>query len=167
MKALFATAAIVLATSASASTVTVSNTTHKDPTGFGTAFTDTSVLTFTLSTDTWVSGLLNTKGALTATPAVDINSVTLANLTTGQTLSWSEIVAVSWNTTRVGLEQWALPTQHLSAGTWALSVSGVSYSNKQGNGYTASLELPEPGSVGLALAAVVSAFVASRRRKSA
>jgi hypothetical protein len=167
MKALFAAvAALVLATSASANTVAVSNTTHKDPTGFGTAFTD-SVYTFTLTEDTWFSGVLNTKGLLSAIPAVDINSVTLSNLTTGETISWSELIAVAWNTTRVGLEQWALSARELDAGTWTLSVSGVSYSNKQGNGYTATLEIPEPGSVSLAFAAVACALVASRRRKSA
>jgi hypothetical protein len=167
MKALFATvAALVLATSASAGTVTVSNTTHKDPTGFGTAFTDSNVYTFTLAEDTWFSGLLKTKGVLSAIPAVDINSVTLSNLTTGETISWSELVAVTWSTTRIGLEQWALSARELDAGTWTLSVSGVSYSNKQGNGYTATVELPEPGSVGLAFAAVASALFASRRRKS-
>lgn len=168
MKALFAAAAaLVLATSASAGPVTVSNTTHKDPTGFGTAFTDNNVYTFTLTEDTWFSGLLKTKGALSAVPAVDINAVTLRNLTTGETLNWSELVGINWGVKRVGLEQWSLTPHELDAGTWSLSVSGVSYSNKQGNGYTAALELPEPGSIGLAFAAVSCALVASRRRKSA
>lgn len=167
MKALLATAAIVLATSASAGTVVVSNTTHKDPTGFGTAFTDEHVFSFTLDQDTWFSGLLNTKGALGGTPAVDIQSVRLSNLTTGEVLDWSELIAVSWSAVRVGLEQWALSPRQLSAGTWDLSVSGVSYSNKQGNGFSATLELPEPGSVALAAVAVLGALVSSRRRKSA
>lgn len=167
MKALFAAAAaLVLAASASAGPVTVSNTTHKDPTGFGTAFTDSNVYTFTLAQDTWFNGLLNTKGALSTVPKVDINAVMLSNLTTGETISWSELVAVSWATTRVGLEQWSLSPRELDAGTWALSVSGISYSNKQGNGYTVAMELPEPGSVGLAFVAVCGALVASRRRKS-
>lgn len=171
MKALFAAAAaaaaLVLATSASANTVTVVNTTHKDPTGFGTAFTDSGVYSFTLTDDTWFSGVLRTKGALAAVPAVDVNAVTLSNLTTGEIISWSELLSVDWSTTRVGFEQWALSPRELAAGTWSLSVSGVSYSNKQGNGYTASVELPEPGSVGLAFVAVAGALVASRRRKSA
>lgn len=167
MKALFAaTAALVLATSASAGTVTVSNTSHKDPTGSGTAFSDAGVYSFTLDTDTWFSGLLTTKGVLSSIPAVDIRSVTLANLTTGQVINWAELIAVSWNTVRVGVEQWSLPSQQLAAGTWALNVSGVSYSNKQGNGYTADLTLPEPASAALALVAVVGALLASRRRKS-
>lgn len=168
MKALFAAAAaLVLATSASAGPVTVSNTTHKDPTGFGTAFTDSNVYTFTLAESTWFSGLLNTKGVLSAVPKVDISAVTLSNLTTGETLSWAELVAVTWATTRVGAEQWALSPRELGAGTWSLSVSGTSYSNKQGNGYTVAMELPEPGSVGLAFVAVCGALIASRRRKSA
>ncbi|RZL31816.1 MAG: hypothetical protein EOP35_21255 [Rubrivivax sp.] len=167
MKALFATAAaLVLATSASAGTVTVSNTSHKDPTGFGTAFTDSNAFSFTLFEDSWVHGLLKTKGAFSSVPAVDIKSVTLSNLTTGEIIEWSELVAVSWATTRVGVEQWAMTGHELQAGTWTVSVDGVSYSNKQGNGYTVSLEIPEPGSVGLAFAAVVGALAASRRRKS-
>ena len=145
----------------------VSNTTHKDPTSFGTAFTDNHVFTFTLDQDTFFSGLLNTKGVLTTTPAVDIRSVKLSNLTTGEVLDWSELIAVSWATVRTGREQWALAPHELSAGTWDLSISGVSYSNKQANGYTATLELPEPGSVALAAVAILGALVSSRRRKSA
>ncbi len=168
MKALFAAAAaLVLAASASANTVTVSNTTHKDPTGFGTAFTDSDVYTFTLTSDTWFSGQLNTAGKLSSVPAVDINAVTLSNLTTGESISWSQVLGVDWSAKRVGLEQWALSPLQLDAGTWSLSISGVSYSNKQGNGYNVAVALPEPGSVALAFAAVAGALVASRRRKSA
>lgn len=167
MKALFAAAAVVLAAGASANTVTVSNTSHKDPTGFGTAFTDTDALSFTLADTTWVAGLLITKSSLSALPAVDITGVTLLNVSTGQSIDWMEQVGINWKATRVGVEQWALPGQQLGAGLWELNITGVSYSNKQGSGYTASVELPEPGSAGLALAAVAGAFVASRRRKSA
>ncbi|RTL22779.1 MAG: hypothetical protein EKK52_05390 [Burkholderiales bacterium] len=167
MKALFAAAALSMATCAMAGTVTVSNITHKDPTGFGTAFNDANVYSFTLTENTWVSGFLNTKGRLATTPAIDIQSVTLTNAGTGQTFDWSELLAVDWNKLRAGLEQWELQPRDLSAGTWDLSVRGVSYSNKQANGYTVTLELPEPGTVALAAVAVLGAVSSTRRRKSA
>ncbi|MBA4218098.1 MAG: hypothetical protein V3V71_09290 [Roseateles sp.] len=167
MKALFAAAALSMATCAMAGTVIVSNITHKDPTGFGTAFNDTNVYSFTLTENTWVSGFLNTKGRLGATPAIDIQAVTLTNAGTGQTFDWSELLAVDWNKQRTGLEQWELQPRDLSAGTWGLSVQGVSYSNKLANGYTVTLELPEPGTVALAAVAVLGALSATRRRKSA
>ncbi|WP_457427159.1 hypothetical protein [Roseateles sp. P5_E7] len=164
MKALFtAIAAVVLATSASAGTVTISNFTHQDDTGFGKAFDDT--YTLTLASDTWVGGLLNTVAPLGGDPAVDVQSVTLRRL--GSNASWAETVAIDWDTAFSGVEQWALSTRLLSAGEWQLEITGVSYSDKTANGYSAALELPEPGSVALATLALLGAGVTSIRRRKA
>jgi hypothetical protein len=154
--------ALSLAASASAGTVTVSNFDHQDDTGFGTAFDDVYLLN--LSGNTWVSGLLNTGAKLGGDPAIDIQSVTLHKV--GSSLSWSETIAIDWDVALGGVEQWALTPRLLGAGQWQLEVAGVSYADKTGNGYSAAVELPEPGSIALAAFALAGAAVASRRRKA-
>lgn len=164
MKALFAAAAaIVLATSASANTVGYSNFDHQDLTGFGTDFDD--VYTLNLGGNTWVHGLLTTSALLGGDPAVDIQSVTLRRI--GSDIGWTETVAIDWDIALGGVEQWALTPRLLGAGQWQLEVTGVSYADKTGNGYSASVELPEPGSVALAALALVGAGLASARRRKA
>lgn len=164
MKALFtAIAAVVLATSASAGTIKISDFSHKDLSGEGTAFDDT--YTFELASDTWVGGLLSTGSLLGGLPAIDIQSVTLRQLGTG--LSWVQNVAINWNVADGGVEKWSMTTQQLAAGSWQFEVKGVSYIDKAGNGYTATLELPEPASAALAVLALVGAGAASVRRRKA
>ena len=164
MKALFtAIAAVVLATSASASTVTYSNFSHKDLTGDGTAFDD--VYTLDLAHNTWVGGLLTTSSLLGGQPAIDIQSVTLRRLGAG--LDWTQTLAIDWDVADTGVEKWAMPVTQLAAGSWQFEVKGVSYFDKAGNGYSASVELPEPASIALAALALVGAGAASARRRTA
>lgn len=163
MKTLFAVAAIAFAASASAGTVNFSNFGHQDLTGFGTSFDDS--YTLNLGTDTWVHGLLTTGALLGGAPAVDVQSVTLRRLG-GSDQSWVETVAIDWDVSLDGVEQWALSPRLLSAGQWQLEVTGVSYDDKAGNGYSAAVELPEPGSIALASLAIVGAGLASIRRRN-
>jgi len=162
MKALFtAIVAAVLATSASAGTVAYSNFSHKDLTGDGTAFDD--VFTLNLASDTWVSGLLTTSSLLGGVPAIDVQSVTLRRLGTGA--DWVQTVAINWDIADTGVEKWAMPVAQLAAGSWQFEVKGVSYFDKAGNGYSASVQLPEPGSVALAALALAGAGLAGLRRR--
>lgn len=163
MKALLAAAAIALATSASAGTVSFSNHAHQDATGFGQAFED--VYSFSLDGDTWVSGLLATSSLLAGDPSIDVQSVKLRRI--GSDIGWTETIAIDWDIAVGGVEQWSLPVRQLSAGNWELAIAGISYADKVGHGYDASLELPEPGSVALALLALVGAGAASLRRRKA
>ncbi|MEO6280962.1 FxDxF family PEP-CTERM protein [Roseateles sp.] len=164
MKALLtAVAAVVFATSAAAGTVNLSNYGHQDLTGFGTDFDD--VYALNLSSNTWVSGLLTTGAQLGGLPGIDIQSVTLRRLGAG--LDWTEILAINWDVADGGIEKWALTPVQLAAGQWQLEVKGVSYADKTGNGYSASVELPEPASVALAALALAGAGLASARRRKA
>lgn len=163
MKALFAIAAIVLATGASANTVSFSNYGHQDLTGFGTDFDD--VYTLNLGSNTWVQGLLTTSALLGGDPAVDIQSVTLHRV--GSNIAWTETIAIDWDIALGGVEKYTLTPHLLSAGQWQLEVTGVSYADKTGNGYSASVELPEPGSIALAALALTGAGLASARRRKA
>lgn len=164
MKALFtAVAALVLAASASAGTVTYSNFSHKDLTGDGTAFDDT--YTLDLGSDTWVGGLLTTGSLLGGLPAIDIQSVTLRRLGAGY--DWVQTLAINWDVADGGIEKWSMPITQLAAGSWQFEVKGVSYFDKAGNGYSASVQLPEPASVALAALALAGAGLASARRRKA
>lgn len=164
MKALVAAAALSLATAASAGTVTVSRAAYMDDTGDGTPFVETGLKLFMLDTSTWVTGSLFTSPGVA--PSIDVQSVSLHNLTTGESLSWAELVAVNWNTTRVGLEQWAFSARQLGAGEWTLDVAGTAWNDKVEQGFSAAVELPEPDAGALAVAAVLGALVATRRRKA-
>lgn len=164
MKALLtAVAAVVFATSAAAGTVTLSNYSHQDLTGFGTDFDD--IYTLNLGNDTWVSGLLTTSAQLAGLPGIDVQSVTLRRLGTG--VDWAQTVAIDWDVADGGIEKWALTPVQLAAGQWQLEVKGVSYADKTGNGYSASVELPEPASLALAALALAGAGLASARRRKA
>ncbi|PTT90192.1 hypothetical protein DBR42_06480 [Pelomonas sp. HMWF004] len=166
MKALFAAAALGLAANAFAGSVSLTRLEEIDLTGDGQVFSETGLPFFTLSQDTWVSGVLNTAGFPGTEPSVDISAVSLKNLTTGEVFSWTELLSVDWNADRVGLEQWGFAPRLLAAGSWSLDVAGTSYSNTLEQGFTATAELPEPGSAGLAVAAVAGALLARRRRKA-
>lgn len=164
MKALFAAvAALALATSASAHTVTFSNYSHQDLTGFGEDFDD--VYTLNLGATTWVSGLLSTGTLLGGLPAIDVRSVTFRQL--GVHADWTQTVAVNWDIADDGIEKWAMAPKQLAAGQWQLEVIGTSYADKTANGYSASVTLPEPGSVALAALALAGAGLASARRRKA
>ena len=162
-KRLVAAAALSFTTAAFAGTVTVSRTTYMDDTGDGTAFAETGLKLFTLDTTTWITGSLFT--APGAAPSIDIQSVSLHNLTTGEALSWAELVAVNWAKTGFGLEEWAFATRQLGAGEWTLDVAGTAWSSKIEQGFSASIELPEPDAGALAAVAVLGALAATRRRK--
>lgn len=163
MKALFAAAAIVLATGASAHTVSFSNFGHQDLTGNGLDFDDT--YTFDLADNTWVSGLLTTGTLLGNEPAIDIRTVRLSHL--ADNIVWTQTIFVDFDVAAAGVEQWALTPQLLGAGQWLLEVKGTSYADKTGNGYVANVELPEPSSVALAVLALVGAGLTSIRRRKA
>jgi MYXO-CTERM domain-containing protein len=163
IKALIAAAALSLTSAAFAATVKVSDISYIDFTGDGENFSVTKSA-FTLDTDTWVTGsLITVEGDA---PSIDIQTVALRNLTSGQSLSWTETLAVDWNLIRVGLEQWSFSTQQLSAGQWVLDVTGTAWGDKIEQGFTATVELPEPDAGALAAVAVLGALVASRRRKA-
>jgi len=164
MKALVAAAALSLATTAFAGTVTISREAYMDDTGDGTPFVETGLKLFTLDTASWVTGsLFSSPGGA---PSVDVQSVFLHNLTTGESLSWAELVAVNWSTTGFGLEQWAFASRRLGAGEWTLDVSGTAWSDKVEQGFNASIELPEPDAGALAAVAILGALAATRRRKA-
>jgi len=163
IKGLIAAAALSLSSVAFAGTVKVSDISYIDYTGDGENFSVTKSA-FTLENDAWVTGSLITVEGLA--PSIDIQSVALRNLTSGQSLSWIELLAVDWNVIHVGLEQWAFGTQQLSAGVWVLDVTGTAWGDKIEQGFTASVELPEPDARALAAIAVLGALVASRRRKA-
>lgn len=166
MKALLAAAALSLATTAFAGAVTLTRLEEIDLTGDGAAFSHTGLSFFTLSQPTWVSGRLETAGYPGAAPSVDISAVALTNQSTGEVLSWLELVSVDWRIERVGLEQWGFAPRWLAAGQWTLDIAGTSYANTLEQGFTATAELPEPGSAWLAAAAVAGALLARRRAKT-
>lgn len=162
MKAvLAAAAALTLATSASAGLVRYGDYTHVDTTGNGVAFTDT--YTLNLGAATWITGLLTTSSKVGGLPAIDIQSVSFKQL--GNAVDWAPGVAVDWDLFDGGVETWALSTRQLAAGSWQLQVSGVSYYTMSGHGYTADVQLPEPGSVGLAAVALLGAAATRLRRR--
>lgn len=166
MKALFAAVALSLASAAFAGTVTVSRSDYLDDTGDGTSFVETGLSLFTLTDTTWVSGSLKTTALQGVKPSIDIESVSLKNTTTGEVLSWVELVGVNWAAVRVGFEEWSFATRQLDAGAWTLNVTGTAFSDKDGQGFSATMELPEPDAGWLALVAVGGALAATRRRKA-
>ncbi len=130
--------------------------------GKGTTFSLSKA--FTLSEETWGSGSLITLAPVGELPVVDIQSVLLTHA--GVAISWNELVAVNWNFADAGVEQWAMPMQRLAAGDWLLQVAGVSYAVKNGNGFDASVELPEPQSAALAVLALLGATGVTLRRRA-
>ncbi len=166
MKALVVAALLSMASAAFAGTVTVTRADYMDDTGDGTPFSETGLPLFTLDATTWVSGSLGTIAAAGVKPSIDIGSVSLHNLTTGESFSWAEWLGVDWSVTRVGFEDWGFAPRQLSAGVWTLDVAGVAYGDKDDQGFRASLELPEPDAGLLAAVAIVGALWATRRRKA-
>ncbi len=159
----FAALSLVVAGAVSAAPVPLSFGNHglQDATGFGTAFSDT--WTFNLAAGGWLSGKLFTDTSLGGLPMVDVQHVLLHRV--GTDINWTETIAIDWNTAEDGVERWAVSPHQLAAGQWQLIVSGVSYADKAGNGYDASLQLPEPQSTVLAALALLGAGLASLRRR--
>ncbi|MDT9001408.1 FxDxF family PEP-CTERM protein [Paucibacter sp. APW11] len=88
---------------------------------------------------------------------VAIGSAVLSNGT--QTIDFSKM-----NDAAAGTEHWAFKPTYLSAGTWYLTVTGVDQSKKAFGNLDGTLQVPEPASVALSLAAL-GAMALVRRRK--
>jgi hypothetical protein len=131
--------------------------------GDGTAFDNVYTALLNLSAPSWVSGELATND-IGADPLTDVQSVVLRQVGGSVVLSWTPGTTVDWAAGGSGAETWSLPAQWLSAGTWELEVTGVSYMDKGLGGYDGSLTVPEPMSLTLTLAALGLLGLSRRQR---
>lgn len=138
----------------------------------GEAFAD-AFSALTLSSSRMVSGNLLTQ----ANMAVDVASVFLVKrdaqgqIDMSTRRNFTELVAVDWEQSDYGAEQWSLAPVLLSAGTWELRVSGDVLGGKHGAAYSGQLQagnsVPEPQTLALSLVAIAAMAGLSRRRQKA
>lgn len=144
---------------------------NKDPIKATPLTTDS--YTFHLDAAAKVWGDLQTLGAKSAQPSINIVDAYLQNADGTQRINFVETLAGDWANGLNWQEQWRMAPVELGAGDWTLLVTGQGFGSKQYSTYQASFgvaqgstRVPEPGLALLSLTALAAMGVVMRKRRS-